>query len=117
MPLVCECSDDYDRYYRQPADFSVLATKRRKRCISCRVLIDIGSVVLYFERVRVTLSEIEERIYGEDAEIDLAAQYHCESCGDLFYSLADLGFCVDIEENMRDLVREYADVYGGHDGH
>jgi hypothetical protein len=37
--------------------------------------------------------------------------FHCEVCADLFFSLRELGFeCVAPDENMRELVLEYAEM-------
>jgi len=59
---------------------------------------------------------VEERIVGEGNEIYLADVYLCETCADLFFSLQDLGFsCVLPDEDMRELVKEYAETYGAKD--
>jgi hypothetical protein len=47
-----------------------------------------------------------------DNEIPLADKYMCEECGDLYYSLEALGFCLTLGTNMHDLVQEYHEVYG-----
>jgi len=113
MSLSCSCdySDDPSWYVWVPDDYSEMpAFKRRKRCSSCGELIDAGSVVAVFERTRSPRSDIEEAIYGEGDTIQLADQYLCETCADLFFSLREIGFtCVMPDENMRDLVREYAE--------
>ena len=36
----------------------------------------------------------------------------CETCIDLYFSLEDLGFCFYLGDNMHDLVKDYADIYG-----
>jgi predicted RNA-binding Zn-ribbon protein involved in translation (DUF1610 family) len=111
MPLTCGCdySDDgdYAWYWRSPDDFSTLSGPRRKRCTSCHQLINIGATVIAFERFRLAKTDIEERIYGESGEIALASQYLCEHCGDLFFSLSELGYCVNPYESMRELLGEY----------
>lgn len=115
MSLSCECDDgwDADWYYRQPEDYTTLQTSRRKRCGSCKTLIDIGATALEFERYRIANEgSIEERIHGEYAEIPSAPEYFCEECADLYFSLADLGFCVGPGESMKDLLEEYQGVYG-----
>ncbi len=144
MGLSCSCPDyDGDGWeYYPPDDFTTLQTKRRKRakrrkrCKSCKELIDINATCLKFDRQRYPNSEIEDRIYGEggevdiaswymcencgdqymnlselgfcvDGEIDIASWYMCENCGDPYMNLSELGFCVDIESNMLDLLKEY----------
>ncbi|NCC28227.1 MAG: hypothetical protein EOM22_08805 [Gammaproteobacteria bacterium] len=112
MTLSCTCHDDdgdYEWLLHSPSDYSTLNTNRRKRCKSCGTLIDIGAIVARFERNRRTRGDIEGRIYGEDGHpIPIAEWYHCEECADLYFSLTELGFCVHPEDDMRELVREYA---------
>jgi hypothetical protein len=110
MSLSCSCGDpeDCDWYWHEPADYSTLDTKRRRRCKSCGTLIDVGSIVAMFLRDRYANGDIEERIYGEGCEIPMAEWYHCETCADLYFSLSELGFCVSPDEDMRGLVKEYA---------
>ena len=114
MPLSCSCDfPDYPSWYVwAPHDYSEMPKfKRRKRCSSCGELIDAGSVVAKFKRTREPRSDIEESIYGEGDTIYLADQYLCETCADLFFSLQELGFeCVMPTDNMRSLVREYAEM-------
>lgn len=107
MSVACDCSGgDYDWYYIPPKDFQALETSRRKRCYSCRELIELGADCGAFDRVRSPISEVEERIYGEDGEIELAPVFMCEECVGLFWSITELGFCINLEkgERMRDLV-------------
>jgi hypothetical protein len=110
MSLSCTCSDNDDAewYWYGPSDYSTLNTRRRKRCISCGTLIDVGAIVARFERNRCPQNDIEEKIYGEGPTIPMAERYHCESCADQYFNLTELGFCVYPEDSMRDLVREYA---------
>ena len=112
--LSCECdfySDDWlDWWYYQPEDFSTLQTTRRKRCVSCNELIDIGSVVVEFERFRHSKDDIEERCKGD--EVQLASWYMCEKCGEQALNLLALGFCVELPQNMFDLLKEYHEMTG-----
>ncbi len=110
MSLTCECNDDYDWYYDTPNDYSLLETSRRKRCVSCAQLINIGAVVTKFTSWRRPTSDIEERIYGD--EVRMAAKFMCEECSDLFFSLHELGFCITISDSMHNLVAEYREIYG-----
>lgn len=113
MPLSCECDFDGDGwYYRPPDDYTKLSTKKRKRCCSCKNLIDIGAVCGLFERGRPFESDIEEKIYSADEEVPLANYYMCETCTDLYFSLDALGFCIDLNESMQELTKEYARDYG-----
>jgi hypothetical protein len=54
MSLSCSCGEwDGDGWYwKQSGDFTTLTGKRRKRCVSCNELIDIGSECVEFERSR-----------------------------------------------------------------
>lgn len=114
MPLSCSCPGEYSDapwFWYEPEDYGVMpARKRRARCCSCRELIDPGTVVNVFARVRPARSKVEIQIYGEDDDaIDLPPLYQCERCADLFWSLTELGFCACPEESMVDLAKEYAE--------
>ena len=116
MPLTCYCDweGDIDTiWFEPPDDYSKLNTKRRKRCSSCGDLIDVGAIVIEWRRWRHPQDDVQLNIYAEDAELDLAPAYNCERCADLYWSLQDLGFeCVLGDEDMVELVKEYAETYG-----
>lgn len=112
MSLNCHCDSEYDFYFDEPEWFEPLATKRRKRCASCRALLNIGQEVLKFECYRYPLTDIEEKIYGECGEIQMASKYHCEKCGEVFLNLAAYGYCVDPTVNMDELLREHWEYTG-----
>lgn len=106
---MLSCSYDLDNYawfFVIPSTFSTLQTSRRKRCCSCKMLIQKNASVVKFERYRFFKTDIEERIYG-DSEIKIADFYMCESCGDQYFNLSALEFCIDITENMFNLLKEY----------
>mgnify|MGYP000533641920 CR=1 FL=1 len=112
MSLSCQCHD-YDGEgwsYWKPTEESTLQTKKARRCCSCNDLIKPGSPVVPFPRFRRPNSDIEERIHGD--EVYLANWFMCEKCGDMYWSLDELGFCITLGEEMRELTREYAEVYG-----
>ena len=114
MPLSCYCEvdDDPEYWIWHPDDYSEMPKlKRRRRCSSCQTVIEPGSVVAKFRRSRDARSDVEISIYGEGDpdSINLADWYLCEECADLYFSLHELGYeCVSADENMRELVREYA---------
>jgi hypothetical protein len=113
MPLSCGYGDeDSSWFFIPPDDFTTFEGPKRKRCCSCKELIDIGALSLKFACHRPPKNEIEDRIYGEDGEIPLADKFLCEPCGDQFMNLEALGFCIDITENMIDLLKEYVENYG-----
>lgn len=112
MGLSCSCGDPYDGewYYIPPNDYTTLQTKRRQRCCSCKSLINIGAICAKFERYRsVRYDSIEEKILGEDGEVQLSDKYQCETCADIYFSLDELGYCTSLDDNMHELVAEYAD--------
>lgn len=109
MSLACECyNDSPEWWWFQPDGYTTLTRKRRRRCKSCGALIDVGSVCAEFTRTRDANGEIEERIYGSGPDVPLPSWWHCERCADLFFSLTELGYCVDPSESMLALVKEYA---------
>ena len=115
MPLSCSCYfDPYDDgvwNFHAPDDYQPLARRRAVRCASCKALIKPGDTTIQFTRWRGVASDIEARIYGDDGEVPLGPLFHCEVCADLYFSLSELGFeCVAPDENMRELVQEYAEM-------
>ena len=116
MGLSCECrdwdweGDGWGYYY--PEDIITLQTKRRRRCCSCRVLIDIGADCVKFNRIRYPQDEIEEKIHGEDGEILLAPWYMCSICGEIYLNLTTIGYCPQINDDMREDIKEYHQMTG-----
>jgi hypothetical protein len=114
MPLTCSC-DEWDGegwYYINPTDFINLKTKYRRRCCSCNIKINLESLCLIFTRHRGVEDNEEYNILGEDAIIDISSWYMCEKCGEIFLNLNAIGYCIDIQNNMFDLLDEYQDVSG-----
>ncbi len=102
--LTCDSGDDgdFEWYYDSPEDFTTLQTPKRKRCSSCKKLIDVGSVCLKFDRTK----------YDDNgSEFPQAPWFMCEPCGDQYMNLTALGFCPNIAENMIDLLAEYVENY------
>ena len=91
MSVYCGDNDGdyYDEWWYEPSDFSVLETKRGRRCVSCNSLIKPNDEVLQFRRFRRCQNDIEERIYGDD--VPLASWYVCEDCGYAYKSIIKLG--------------------------
>ena len=110
MSLSCSCDDNGEWWYYGPKDYITMSVARRKRCVSCRELIGIGAVATRFDRMREPRSWIEESIHG--TEVLLPPKFMCERCSDLYFSLTELGFCVNLGDEMRELAREYAEIYG-----
>ena len=115
MPLSCYC--DYspepgDVCWYPPKDHSEYKRNRSTKCCSCGGRIERGDTIGRFERFKVPEYDIECSIYGEDGEIPRADWFMCETCIDLYFSLEDLGFCFYLGDNMHDLVKDYADIYG-----
>jgi len=109
--LSCLC--DYDSngwYYYPPKDFVTFGLKRRKRCCSCGKLINIGDQCVEFDRYRGPITDIEERICGD--EIELASWFMCEECGEIFLTLAELGYCHYLGGKIREDLEDYWDMTG-----
>lgn len=106
MSISCSCdSDDAEWYYTPKEDFSILQTKRSRKCCSCGSKLSVGSEVLHFVRWKSPETYVEERIYGD--EVPLASWYMCETCGGLYMAVQDLGMCCDISENIAGQIKEY----------
>ena len=114
MGLTCSCDSDW---YPEPgdwylngsfSDYKPLPFKIRKRCCSCKNLINVGDLSIEHKRVRVPKHDVEINIYGDDGEIPIASDWMCETCGDLFLSLTELGYCVNPRDDMHELIKDYA---------
>ena len=87
-----------------PKNFTVFGGfKRRKRCCSCKTLIDFGAECLKFFRIKWNE-------YGN--EVDLSSWFMCEKCGEIFLNLDDLGYCIYLGDNMKETLREYWEISG-----
>ena len=109
------CDSGYDDgcedgrwYYYHAHNFDNYQKKRRTRCCSCKSVISIDDVVVCFSRYRNAISDIEEKIMGN--EISLADYYLCEKCGEIYFNLQDLGYAIDITASMSGYMAEYLDV-------
>ncbi len=111
--LSCDCPsyNESDWYYLAATDFSVLETKRGRRCRSCNCLIAVGSCCLIFDRERWAADDIEFKIYGDDP-IEMAPWYHCEKCGEIFLNLEAAGYCLNPSDNMAAALKEYWELTG-----
>ncbi|NMC49047.1 MAG: hypothetical protein GYA47_06430 [Desulfovibrio sp.] len=57
------------------------------------------------QRVRGPRNEYEERRFGD--EIALAPYRFCAQCGEILLNLIAYGYCVDIQEPMKDQLLEH----------
>lgn len=115
--MTLSCNWDYegepgDTVWYSARDFSTYNRKRSCKCCSCGARIANGDECAEFPRFKIPESDIEIAIHGEDGEVPRASWYMCERCAGLYFSLADLGFAINIYEDMHDVVKEYADTYG-----
>ena len=115
MSIACHCDYDGDGWwYLPPRDYATMpALPRRKRCCSCRALIEPGATVANVSRARSPRSDIEEDIYGD--EVPLANWWLCEACADVYFSLEELGYCIMLGDESGSLpqqVRNYVAEMG-----
>jgi DNA-directed RNA polymerase subunit RPC12/RpoP len=101
MGLSCFCDGDSFDYYAAPSKNFKISTKKYV-CHSCKKIIEPGEFILDFETWEIDESGSE--IYGDDLVF-------CEKCGEYYWNLEDLGFCVNLEENMQELVAAYKEEY------
>ena len=71
MSLSCSCGDgDFAWYYSGvPSDVAPLATKRARKCCSCGCKLKPGDDVAEFSRWRGPVTDIEERIFGDEVPL------------------------------------------------
>lgn len=102
MSLSCSCDsgDDYDQFYMVDNNFSVLNTKRGRKCSSCRTRLVPGDKVLRINVFRHPNCDIEDSIYGEGGEVQLRTRYHCADCGAISLAVSMRNMCMEIDENI-----------------
>ena len=100
MSLSCDCDFDGDWYHEKPEDYKII--DEDKKCCSCKETVKAGDLILQFECFE--MDEDDEEQYREP-------WFMCERCGDIYYSLDELGFCLSISESMLDLLVEYHTEY------
>ena len=104
MALECDCekNDNYIGEYRLDG-FATLQHESGHHCMSCGKLIEIGDNRLKFEQILLDGNESKLFPYP--------VMYHCEDCGNIAYMFAVLGFCMGIDDNMQELLKEYQQKY------
>ena len=108
--LSCDCSYDGEDWVEPFDDFQTLSTKRKRRCQSCEKDIACGEMCLPFRHYRSPNSFYEERRFGD--QVDLADKYLCESCGEIWMNLSELGFCLTLGSDMREALQDYQAITG-----
>jgi len=111
MSLSCSYDFAMDGWWyeiQNQSDFKPLNTTKRKRCASCKTLIDINSDCIKFQRFRSPVTDIEERIC--DDAVQLANWYLCESCGEIYLNLEAIGYCYFLGDDLRQNLRDYWDL-------
>lgn len=116
MPLHCSCPDpdgpDWTEIEPPAADdaYITFAGRRATRCWSCDDRIRPGDTCTEFQRLRApTDFECDRLNWREDEGVPLAPRHICERCGDIYWSLTELGFCVFPNENQLDMLNDYHD--------
>jgi hypothetical protein len=109
VSLYCDAGyeGDGDWWWVGPYPEKPLATKRSRKCCSCKSKISVGDVARKVERYRPP-SEFEETRGIASDEVSMANWYLCEACGDLADSLSELKFCYTLgKESLKQQIREY----------
>jgi hypothetical protein len=113
--LSCSCdNDDAEWFYDDTKEVAPLATKRMRRCCSCKERISVGDDCKPFPRWRnvsyYSDPEVLVRIYGDGGEFALPTWYLCDRCAGLYESLDGLGFCGMLGDNLVQTCREYGQM-------
>lgn len=113
MGLTCHCDSDFDagdKLWMEPEDYKPLATKRARKCCSCKTRIEVGELCAEVPRIKIPETDIEIRIYGDEQK-PLASAWMCERCADLCFSFMELGYCAEPWEDQRELLADYVDMH------
>ena len=114
MSLSCSCDLDDAAWYYEFSDYQEMPElPRRKRCKSCRQLINPGDDIVKAYRHRPARDDVEISIYGEEPEaVKMAPWYYCDECGGILLTLSEpkhlggLEYCsIDIERPARELLK------------
>lgn len=113
--LSCSCdNDDADWFYDDNNEVAPLATKRMRRCCSCKDRIAVGDDCKPFPRWRIVSyysdPVVVVRIYGDGGEFALPTWYLCDRCAGLYESLDSLGFCGMLGDNLVQTCRDYGQM-------
>lgn len=116
MALSCSCDFEPEpgaKCWLAGEDFSKMPLlSRRKRCCSCNHLLEPGSEVVKIARNKIPETDVEVKIYGEDGEIPLATWYLCEKCGEIYLTLAEIGYECIYPPDTLDAQEEYWEITG-----
>jgi len=110
LSCLCDYNDDGWYYISPNYHFKSFTHKRQKRCCSCNKLINIGAQCVEFDRYRPPISIVEERIYGD--EVCLASWWLCEWCGEVYFNLEALGYCMFLGDSMKENLEDYWEMTG-----
>lgn len=103
-------TDGADWWWYTPEDEAPLATKRSRKCCSCEEKIKVGDIARKVQRFRPPTEFEETRGIACD-EVQMSDWYLCETCGDLFDSISELGFCCNLGgESLKQQVEEYMEA-------
>lgn len=111
--MSCSCHEwdgEEGWCFYEPEDFSKFQRKRRKRCSSCKELVNIGDDCLEFVRERSPCSEIEMNICGDT--VPMSSLIMCEKCGEIYLNLTAVKYCMSPDEDMRGYMKEYHRLTG-----
>ena len=114
MGLMCGCDFDIEpgmTIWDEPNNYAPLSTKRMRPCCSCGQPIKVGDLACEVTRWKASDCDYEVSRFGEEYGPPRASKYLCEKCADIYWSLDELGFCVQPWENQLELAKEYAEVY------
>ena len=88
---------------------------RGKRCCSCGSMVRRDARFMRIDRWRACVSDIEERIYGD--EFPLSAWVVCEQCAPILVKLSKMNVDVDLGgSNLHDLLSEFEALYQPSEG-
>jgi hypothetical protein len=108
--IYCEtlCSDGADWWHYGPDTEAPLATKRSRKCSSCGAKIPVSGMARRVRRYRPPTEFEDMRGIASD-EVEIAAWYLCEACGDLAESISELGLCYQLGtgESLKQQLAEY----------
>lgn len=110
MSLACSCDHDFRPgdigFYIKEYDFSVIT--ENTQCSSCGKQIRTGDTGVKIDRFKVT-NEYDD---NEDKYkwAPFTPEYLCEHCGEIYLTLAEIGYGCIAPEDTLEAQREYWDL-------
>lgn len=116
MSISCSCDlepTDGSWWFYGYNTIKPLPNKRSCRCDSCKSMIRPGDNCIIEPRYRFPISEIEERIHGD--EVSIRPLRYCEECSDIYLLISSMDACCNWDKDLWNQLQKHIEIGGCHD--